>query len=307
MLISVSHADDFPNRAIMYVVPYATGSTADNLGRVIAKGMEHELGKPVVVENRSGAGALIGANYVARSKPDGYTILFGAGSTHTTPQAITANMPYDPLKDFAPIAMIGSTSYVLYANPNLPFKNLKDLIKYAKLHPGKVSFGSSGTGTASHLAMEHLEKVAGIRLLHIPYRGGGQILVDLMGGQIDLGVSTAESAHLAKSGKIQPIAILGTKRLSALSNVQTCYEQGVADCGFPVWNALFAPSGTPKSTMDKLTAAANAAIESPAIQKRLREFGYEPSGPISAEEIQRRIKKEINFVNTLAKEAGIVP
>ncbi len=299
-------AQDYPTRPIKLVIPYTAGGTADTLGRMMAQGMAEPLGQSVVVENRSGAGALVGATYVAKSPADGYTLLLGAGSTHTTPQAVTKSMPYDPQKDFEPVVMIGTTSYVMMINPKLPFQNLQELITYAKANPGKLTYGSTGNGAAVHLAMAHFEKLAGIQMLHVPYRGGSQILVDLMAGQIDIGLGTAESASTISSGKLRALAILGANRLSALPDVPTCIQGGVPRCEFPVWNGIFAPASTPAPVMARLTAAAEKTLALPATQARLRELGYEPGtgGPAA---LKQRIADEMKLVRDTAAAAGVKP
>ncbi|MCA0324702.1 MAG: tripartite tricarboxylate transporter substrate binding protein [Proteobacteria bacterium] len=303
---SFAQAPDYPSRPVKLVVPYTPGGTADTLARMMAAGMQEPLGQSMVVENRSGAGAVIGATHVARSAADGYTLLLGAGSTHTTPQVVMKKMPYDPLKDFEPIAMIGTTSYVLLARPTLPFKNLQETLAYAKENPGKISYGSTGPGAAVHLTMAHVEQLAGVRLLQVPYRGGGQILVDLMAGQIDLGLGTAESAGAVESGKLRALAVIGPKRLSALPDVPTCIESGVPNCEFPVWNGLFAPTGTPQAVMSKLTAAAEHVLAEPQTQKRLRELGYEPAPPGGPTMVKRHIANETRLVHQVATKAGVM-
>ena len=301
-----AHAEDYPSRPLKMIVPYSTGGTADTLGRMMAQGMSEPLGQSIVVENRSGAGALIGASYVAKSAPDGYTLLLGAGSTHTTPQVMTKSMPYEPQADFEPVAMIGNTSYVLFANSNLPYRTLEDLIRYAKANPGKVSYGSTGQGTAVHLTMAHFANLAGIRLLHVPYRGGGQTLVDVMGGQIDLTLGTAESAPMVKSGKLRALAVMGPNKLSALPEVPTCIQAGVPKCEFPVWNAIFVPAKTPAAIIAKLSAAAQQFLALPTTQQRLRDLGYEPVAD-KPDQLKKRIADEIRLVNSIAAQAGVQP
>lgn len=299
-------AQDFPSHPLKLVVPFLAGGTADTLARMIAQGMGEQLGQTVVVDNRTGAGGTIGATSVARSTPDGYTLLLGSGSTHTTPQVVMKTMPYNPVEDFEPIAMIGTTSYVLMVNPKLSIRTLQELIAYGKANPGKLTYGSTGAGAAVHLAIVNLERITGASFQHIPYRGGSQILVDLMGGQIDFSLGTAESAAAVSAGKLRALAILGLNRLSAMPDVPSCIESGLPNCSFPVWNAVFAPAGTARPVMAKLTAAVEHTLAQPQTQKRLRELGYEPGkgGPAA---LTQRIVEESKLIRETAAAAGVHP
>ncbi len=298
-------AQDFPNRSMKMVVPFSAGGTADTLGRMIAASMQEDLGQSVVVENRTGGGSTIGAAAVARAAPDGYTLLLGSGSTHTGAPVVIKNLQYDPVRDFEPISLIGTTSYVLVINPErLPVNSLKELVEYGKANPGKASYGSTGQGAAVHLAMEMLQARSGAKFLHVPYRGGAPAMADLMAGQIDMSLTTAEQAALIDSGKLRALAVLGPERLSPLPNVPTCEEAGVPDCTFPVWNAVFAPAGTPQPIVQRLTAAVEKALSAPATQERLLELGYLP-GTGGAPALRKRVVEETEFVKATAQAAGV--
>lgn len=299
-------AQSFPAHPLKMVVPFSAGATADTLGRMMARGMQDELGQSIVVENRVGAGSTIGATAVARSAPDGYTLLLGSGSTHTTAPVVYKQMPYDPVKDFQPIALIGTTSYVLMVNPKLPVQTLQELLAYARAHPQKLSYGSTGQGGAVHLATAMLESLANVQFLHVPYKGGAPAIADLLAGQIDFSLGTVETASLVNSGKLRALAVLGPNRLAGLPDVPTCVEAGVPGCVFPVWNAVFAPAGTPAPVVEKLVSAVQHVRALPQTQARLRELGYEPGTGGSAI-LAKRIVEETEFMRKTAAAAGVTP
>ena len=298
-------AQDFPTRTLKMVVPYSPGGTADTLGRLVAAGMQKDLGQSVVAENKTGGGSTIGAAAVARAAPDGYTLLLGSGSTHTVALVVIKDMQYDPLKDFRPIALIGTTSYVLVINPDkLPVKSLRELIEYAKAHPDKVAYGSTGQGAAVHLAMEMLQTQSGAKFLHVPYRGGGPAMADVLAGQIEMTLTTAEQAPLIQSGKLRALAVLGPDRLAPLPDVPTCEESGVPNCTFPVWNAVFAPAGTPDAVAARLTASVEKTLATPEVKQRLLDLGYAP-GTGGPDALRQRIEEEAAFIRTTAEAAGV--
>ncbi|MBV7483696.1 tripartite tricarboxylate transporter substrate binding protein [Bordetella sp. BOR01] len=299
-------AQDYPARPLTMVVPFSAGATADTLGRMIAREMQDELGQTVVVENRAGGGSTIGAAAVARSAPDGYTLLLGSGSTHTVAPVVIKDMKYDPVKDFQPIALIGTTSYVVLVNADSPMRTLADLVEYGKTHPQKLSYGSTGVGGAVHLATVMLQNQTGASFLHVPYRGGAPAIADLLGGQIDFTLGTAEAAGMVSQGKLRALAVLGPDRLQALPDVPTCNETGVPDCTFPVWNAIFAPAGTPAPVVAKLTAAVEHALAEPQTVTRLRELGYQPATG-GAEALGKRVVEESVFMHKTAAAAGVQP
>jgi tripartite-type tricarboxylate transporter receptor subunit TctC len=299
-------AQTFPDHPIKMIVPFSAGATADTLGRMVARGMQDALKENVIVENRTGGGSTIGASAVARSAPDGYTLLLGSGSTHTVAPVVIKAMQYDPVKDFEPIALIGTTSYVLMVNPKLPFNTLQELIAYGKAHPQKITYGSTGLGGAVHLATVMLETQSGARFLHVPYRGGAPAIADLLAGQIDFTLGTAESASMIDAGKLRALAVLGPNRLKALPDVPTCSEAGVPNCVFPVWNAVFAPAHTPQPVLDTLTKAVRHALDMPETQERLRDLGYEP-GKGSPADLRQRVIDESTFMRETASQAGVEP
>jgi tripartite-type tricarboxylate transporter receptor subunit TctC len=307
--IAADSEQDFPDHTIKMIVPFSAGATADTLGRMVARGMADDLKQSVIVDNRTGGGSTIGAAAVARAAPDGYTLLLGSGSTHTVAPVVIKTMQYDPVRDFAPIALIGTTSYVLMINPKLPFKTLQELIAYGKANPGKLSYGSTGLGGAVHLATVNLETQSGARFLHVPYRGGAPAIADLLAGQIDFTLGTAESAPMINSGKLRALAVIGPNRLRALPDVPTCVEAGIPNCTFPVWNAVFAPAHTPQPVLDKLTAAVRHALDAPDVQERLRDLGYEPGTAQTgnAAVLERRVVEEAAFMQQTAKAAGVEP
>ncbi len=303
---SAAMAQDFPDHTIKMVVPLSAGGTADTLGRMMAAGMQESLKQSVVVENRAGGGTTIGAAAVARATPDGYTLLLGSGSTHTVAPVVIKKMLYDPQRDFAPIALVGASSYVLVVNPKLPITSLQALVEMGRTNPQKLSYGSTGVGGAVHLATVMLEQLSGARFLHVPYKGGAPAIADLLGGQINFTLTTAESAQMITSGKLRALAVLGPKRLASIPDVPTCIEAGIPACDFPVWNAVFAPAGTPEPVLERLRSAANETIAKPENQARLREMGYEPGSGNTAALVER-VVNEGKFMQRLATSAGIDP
>ncbi|PLC49876.1 hypothetical protein CR159_11370 [Pollutimonas subterranea] len=299
------YAQGFPTHTVKLVVPYSPGGTADTLGRMVAAGMQEDLGQSIVVENKTGGGSTIGAAAVARAAPDGYTLLLGSGSTHTVAPVVNKNMQYDPVKDFEPISLIGTTSYVLVVNPDkLPVKSLQELIEYGKAHPEKAEYGSTGQGAAVHLTMEMFQTQSGAKFLHVPYRGGAPAMADVLAGEIAITLTTAEQAALIKSGTLRALAVLGPDRLAPLPDVPTCEEAGVPDCTFPVWNAVFAPAGTPEPVIARLAGSVEKALAAPEVKQRLIDLGYTP-GTGGAEGLRKRVVEETAFVRSTAEAAGV--
>jgi tripartite-type tricarboxylate transporter receptor subunit TctC len=270
-------AQAYPVKPVTMVVPYAPGGTGDILGRSLAQKLTEVLGQNVVVDNRPGAGGNIGAEIVARnSRADGYTLLFTATSLASN-VSLMKKMPFDPLKDLAPVAPMAMIQNIAVVNPSLPMKNIRELVAYAKANPGKLSFGSSGNGTSNHLAVELFKIVAGVDMLHIPYKSAGQALPDVISGQINLMFDLMPSAiNHVRQGKLRGLAVTGATRSSAAPELPTVAESGVPGYEFTAWFGLFAPAATPRDVIARINAAVLKAIESPDLKARMEQQGAEP-------------------------------
>ncbi len=269
-------AQAFPNKPLTMVVPYAPGGTGDILGRVLAQEMGKVLGQSIVIDNKAGAGGNLGADLVARSaRPDGYTVLFTATSLASN-VSLMKKMPFDPLKDLAPVAGPIGLQNLVIVNPALPVKDMRELVAYARANPGKLAYGSSGHGTSNHLAAALLELQAGVEMLHVPYKSAGEALPSLIGGQTQLMVDLMPSAiQQVRSGKLRALAVTGAKRSPALPELPTVAEAGVPGYEFSAWFGLFAPAATPRDVVGQLNAAAARAMATPEFQARMAELGAE--------------------------------
>ncbi|XQU73890.1 Tripartite tricarboxylate transporter substrate binding protein [Cupriavidus sp. H18C2] len=272
-------ADPYPSKPITYVVPFAAGGTTDLLGRLIGQKLSAALGQSVVVENRAGAGGNIGSDYVAKAAPDGYTLLGGTISSHAINVSLYPKMPYDPIRNFQPITLIGTLPNVLVVNSSSPWKSVQDVIAAAKAKPGAVNFGSSGNGTSQHLAAELFANMAGLRMTHVPYKGSSQAVQALLGNQVDLVFENSLAAiPMIQSGKFRALATTGPKRAGELPDVPTMDEAGLKGYEIVSWQAIFAPAGTPRPVVDKLSTEIGKIIRQPDVRAKLASMGVEPSG-----------------------------
>jgi tripartite-type tricarboxylate transporter receptor subunit TctC len=294
----------YPERPIKLVVPYAPGGSADIAARLINDAWAKALGGTLVVENRPGVGGNIGVDAVAKSEPDGYTIGLQTVSLAINP-ALTPKMPYDTLKDLAPIGMVATSQHVLVINPKVPANNLKELVALMKAKPGRLSYGSAGAGSTFHMSAELFKAVAGVSALHIPYRGGGPALVDTMGGQVDMSfpVLSAAQPHI-QAGKLRALGVTGPKRSALLPDVPTIAEAGVPQYTFETWFIVFAPAKTPRPVIDKLNAALRQALDTPAVRQRMVKEGYDPM-PSTPAEARKRLETEMPVWAKLVKDRGI--
>ena len=271
--------DKWPSKPINYIVPFPAGGTTDTLARVIGQKLGTALGTTIVVENRAGAGGNIGSDYVAKAAPDGYTLLGGTISSHAINASLYPKLPYDPQKSFAPITLIGSNANVLVVNASSPYKNVKDLVAAAKAKPGTISFASAGNGTSQHPSGELFKSLAGLDIVHVPYRGSAPAIQDVIGGQVPMMFDTSVVAGpFIESGKLRALAVTSGKRTSQLPNVPTMAESGVTGYDVVSWQAIFAPAGTPAPIIQRLHAEIAKIIKSPEISERLTKLGMEPSG-----------------------------
>ena len=274
-LPAVVHAADFPTKPITLVVPFPPGGTPDILARVLSDTLSKSLGQTLVVENRVGASGNIGAQMVARSEPDGYTLLMCAFGCTVAPALYTPS-PYDIVKDFAPITMLGTVPSVLVVNPRVPAKNLQEFLAYAKAHPGKLNSASSGIGGSAHLGTELLRSKAGVDVAHIPYKGAGQVAADLLGGQVDMYFDNLPASLASiRSGKLRALAVASEKRSPSIPDVPTFAEAGVPDFLITPWFGIMAPAKTPVAVLDRLNQAFVAALKSPAVVSRMEQLGVD--------------------------------
>ncbi|SOZ38970.1 tripartite tricarboxylate transporter substrate binding protein [Cupriavidus neocaledonicus] len=277
---NASHAAPaaYPDRPIRLVVPYPAGGAADTVARTLAAPLGAKLGQTIVVDNRPGASGVIGAGAVAKAAPDGYTLLLDA-TAHSVNPSLQPRLPYDTVKDFAPISLVVLVPNLLVVPPDSPFKSPKDIVAAAKAKPGKLTYASAGPGTAQHLAAELFGQQSGLKLLHVPYKGGAPALSDLMGGQVDMMFSNmAASYPLVAGKKLKVLATTGTKRSAALPDTPTIAESGLPGYQVYEWNGLFAPAGTPQAIVDRLSALTREVLNSPEVSQRLAAIGAEPAG-----------------------------
>ena len=272
----------YPSKPIRWVVPYPAGGGSDFLARTIGQQLSTQIGQPVTIENKPGANTAIGASDVARSAPDGYTVLSADNGTMVFNPALYSKLPYDPVKDLTPVTLMGRFPMILVVGPSSDAKDAKDFIAKAKAAPGKISYGSAGAGSPHHLAMELLKTRAQLHVVHIPYRGAAPALGDLAGGQIPaMMVDMAAGAGFIKSGKVRPLAVANDKRLPQLPDVPTFGELGFKDVEAAALVGLVAPAGLPADVKATLQKQVAAAIEAPAVKQKLTEFGVEPVGSSS--------------------------
>lgn len=269
-------AEAFPNKPITLVVPFVAGGTTDILARIVGQSLGEELGQPVIIDNRAGAGGNIGGQFAARAPADGYTLFMGTVGTHAINEWLYKKMPFSPNKDFAPLTRVANVPNLLVANPAQPFKNVKELISYAQAHPGQVNFGSSGSGSSIHLSGELFKMMAKVDMIHIPYKGSAPAVTDLLGNQIAIMFDNMPSAiQHVRSGKLRPLAVTTAKRSPELPDVPTVAEAGVPGYEATSWFGLFAPTKTPADVQAKLHAAIIKVLQKPDVIKKIGDQGGE--------------------------------
>jgi tripartite-type tricarboxylate transporter receptor subunit TctC len=297
-------AQTWPRKPISLVVPFPAGGTTDVLARALAEKLTQSLGQTVIVESKPGAGATLGADYVAKSKADGYTLLVGAVH-HTIASSVYKKLPYDFQKDLAPITMIALVPNVLVVNAGTPVKNVAELVAMLKAKPGQYNYGSNGNGTAQHLIGTQFQNMTGTDLVHIPYKGSGPLATDLLGGQVTMSFDTVTPVlqHI-KSGKLRALAVTTGKRSSALPDVPTLDETGLKGFNIGTWFGVLAPVATPKDIVARLNTEMVKVIQSPEFRKRMEEIGAEPIGN-SAEQMAQQVKGETEKFAKLVKDAKV--
>ena len=301
-----SPAQDYPNRAVTLVVPYPAGGGLDALARMLGQKLAERLGKPVVIENRTGAGTVIGAASVAKAAPDGYTIMLGT----STPFAITAtlnkSLPYDPAKDFAPIALVSNAPFLLLVHPSQPVHSVADLIALAKAKPGQLSYGSAGPGSPQNLSFELLKTLTGINIVHVPYRGDGPALTDLVAGHIPtmFGEPTP-ILPLLKDGKVRALGVSSASRLPIAPDVPTIAEAGVPGFDLTSWQMIVAPAGTPQEIVDKLHVEVKKVLDLPEVKAEFARTARITVDYPSVDDLQRFMRSEIVRLGKVVEHAGI--
>ncbi|WP_454767147.1 Bug family tripartite tricarboxylate transporter substrate binding protein [Cupriavidus campinensis] len=295
----------YPSKSIQFVIPFPPGGSTDVIGRIVGQKLGERLGQTVVVDNRPGAGTIVGASYVAKAAPDGYTLLVTSGTTFTVNPAIYKKLPYDPIKSFEPVAQMGVTGLILLANRDAPVNNLKEFVAAAKAAPGKYSYGSFGTGTTAHFAGEALQTLTGTKLLHVPYKGSAPAMTDLIGGQIPFSMDTVTAAiPQVKAGKIKAIAVTTAKRSALLPDVPTVAESGFPGMDAATWLAVVAPAGIPADVRAKLEKTLAEVAADPATRQKLIDNGFEPAFATGAQ-VAAKIVKEAPQMRNIARAANI--
>ncbi len=302
---AMSASAQYPEKAVRIIVPYPPGGTTDILARVVATRLGERLGQPFVVENRPGASGAIGSVAVAKAPPDGYMLVMGTVSSHGINSALSKTLPYDAVKDFAPITVVASTPNVLAVTPVFPAKNLGEVLAAARQKPGALNFGSTSPGGSPHMSAELLKMMAGVDIVHVPYKGAGPMLADLIGGQIQMGFDNLPSSmsHI-KSGKIRAIAVTTTKRWPGAPEIPTFAESGVPGYEVSGWFGLLAPAGTPKPVVDALYRAVSEILKQPEVSKQLFELGAEPVGN-TPEAFGRQIAAEVDKWKKVVATTGV--
>jgi tripartite-type tricarboxylate transporter receptor subunit TctC len=298
-------AQDWPSRPIRIVVPFSPGGVADTSARVVSDRLAARLGQPVTVDNRPGASGNIGTEAVAKSPPDGYTLLLGFDGTMVINPHVFPKIPFDPVRDFAPVTKIGDATLILVAHPSVPAKDLRELIAYGKAKPGTLSYGTSGTGGTPHLAGEMLKQRTGIDMTHVPYKGGGQAIGDVVGGQIPLVFTAIATAQqYVRGGKLTGLGVPSEKRSGSLPDVPTFAEGGVDNFVVNSWVGILAPARTPQPVIDRLYRELAAVIAMPDARERLAVLGIEPVANTPAQ-FGEQIRSDLARWEKVVKQAGI--
>jgi tripartite-type tricarboxylate transporter receptor subunit TctC len=298
-------AETYPSRAIRIIVPFSAGGTVDILARLVGAKLQAAWGQPVVIDNRTGAGGNVGADLVAKAEPDGYTLLVAPSPPLSINVSLYRDLPFDPLRDFAPISLLADVPNLLETNPRLPARSVAELVAYAKAHPGKLNFASQGNGTTSHLAGELFKLKAGIDITHVPYRGTAPALNDLVAGNVDLMFDNlVSSLPLVRAGNLRPLAVGSTTRSAALPDVPTLIESGFAGFESTAWFAMLAPAGTPPAIVEQLSGAVATALRKPDVAARLSDLGAttEASTPAA---LGARMRSEIERWGAVVRAAKI--
>lgn len=298
-------AQTYPAKPVRIIVPYPAGGTTDIIARLAATQLSERLKQPFVVENRAGASGAIGSVAVAQAAPDGYTLVMGTASSHGINSALQKNLPYDAVKDFAPVTVVASTPNIVVVHPSVPAKTLGELLALAKSQPGKINFGSTSPGGSPHMSAELLKMMAGVDMTHVPYKGAAPMLTDLVGGQIQVGFDNLPSTiGFVRSGKVRALAVTTPERWPGASDIPTVAESGVAGYEVSGWFGLLAPAGTPKPVLDTLQGALAQAVQEPDVAKQLRNLGAEPVAN-KPEVFAQQIRADVDKWRKVVKATGV--
>src|SRR5712671_3032223 len=302
----VANAQDYPAKPIRFIVPLTPGSGADILGRIVAKYMSDLLKQPVLVENRPGAGGIIGTQAMLSAEPDGYTLMVQS-ATHAANPAIYKSLPYDPLKDIVDVAMLGMTPYVMVAAKGGAYPTLRSLIDAAKAKPGQIPFASAGVGSSTHLAAEYVAQTAGIKMLHIPYKGSPEAIQDTIAGRTSFYMAPLDAAigHL-REGKLAAFGVSTTKRAEIVPNIPTLAEQGLTNYNLSLWFGMWARSGTPPAVVQKLNTQVNAIVQGKDVREQFGRIGI-AAAPMTTEEFARFVREQMGTFKKIATDANIQP
>jgi tripartite-type tricarboxylate transporter receptor subunit TctC len=302
---SASSGQAYPSKPIRLIVPFAAGGGNDNIARLVGKRLSDSLGQPLVIDNRPGAGGVLGADLAAKSAPDGYTLFLGGVGSHALNPNLIEKLPYDPIRDFAPVALLAQAPLVLVIHSSVPAHDIAEFVAYARKNPGKLNFASNGNGTSSQLAAVMFDSVAGVDMVHVPYKGLSPALTDLLSGQVQLMFSSVVAIlpHI-KAGKLRALGVTGAKRLAALPEVPTIAEAGFPGYEASSWYGILAPAGTPREIVMKLNAELRKALERPEVRKSLLAEGAEPVGG-SPEQFAEYIRAEKERLGKVIRDAKI--
>ena len=301
-----AQAQEYPVKTIRLIVPLTTGAGADIAARIVAQRMSEHWKQPVIVDNRPGAGGQIGTSAVVKSEPDGHTLLVQS-SSHSANPAIYRNLPYDPLKDLTDVAILGKTPYVMVSAGSGPYRSLSALLEAAKAKPGEIAYSSAGLGTSTHLAAEYLTGLAGVRMIHVPFKGSPEALQDVLGGRSAFYMAPVNVAlSLVKDGKLNALGVSTRTRAQVLPQVPTLAEQGLQDYEVTLWFGLWAPAGTPAAVVQKLNLSINAIVQEPQVREQFARLGMQPS-PMKPEQFAKFVREEIDVYKRIVKQAGIEP
>ena len=299
-----AQAQNYPLKPVRIVLPYPAGGSSDAIVRAISQKLSAALGQPIVIDNRAGAGGSVGTENVARSQPDGYTLLIGTSGTHGINPSLYARLPYDPVKDFSPISLVTLGMNVLVVHPSVPAKSTRELITLAKSRPGKLNFSSAGNGATSHLAGEMLKMLAGINIVHVPFKGAEPAITSLISGEVDLAILNIPALlPQIRANKLRALAVASTKRSSSLPDLPTLIETGLADFDASSWNGLFAPAATPRDVVARLNTEVTRIVRLPDVVALLSSYGTEPAGN-TAEQFEAFVKSEISRWAKVVKASG---
>jgi tripartite-type tricarboxylate transporter receptor subunit TctC len=298
-------AQVYPSKPIRLIVPFAAGGGNDNVARLVGKRLADSLGQPVVIDNRPGAGGVVGAELAAKAAADGYTLFLGGVGSHAINPNLHQKLPYDPIKDFAPVELLAQAPLVLVVHPSVPARNIAEFVAYARAHPGKLNFASNGNGSSSQLAAVMFDSMAGVDMVHVPYKGLSPALTDLLAGEVQLMFSSVVAIlpHI-KAGKVRALAVTGAKRMPSLPELPTIAESGFPGYEASSWYGILAPAGTPREIVAKLNAELSRALEQPEVRASLLAEGAEPAGG-SPERFAAHIRSEKERLGKLIRDAKI--